>query len=231
MLNVFNGFRELTLINVILRMSLSVLSAGIIGIERTYKRRPAGFRTHILICLGACMTAMTGQFLSVYLKMYTDISRLGAQVIAGIGFIGAGAIITTQRRQVKGLTTAAGLWATAIMGLCFGCGFIEAGILATVMIFLVETSLSKLEYRMRSSSPEVNIYLEYRGKDCMQHIMRYTREHGIEIVDLKMQRTGGGERAKGMCAILQLKLEKGQKAEMVIRDLHIIKGIYSIEEL
>lgn len=231
MLDIFNGFRELTLVNVILRMCLCTVSAGIIGIERTYKRRPAGFRTHILICLGACMAAMTGQYLSVYMQMYTDMSRLGAQVVAGIGFIGAGAIITTPRRQVKGLTTAAGLWATAIMGLCFGSGFIEAGFLATVMIFLVETSLSKFEYWMSAHAPEANLYLEYRGKDCVQDIMRYTREHGIGIIDLKFERINSGEEGKRMCAILQLKLAKDQKVGRVIRDLNSIRGILSVEEM
>ena len=90
---------------------LAVVCGGLIGLEREYKRRPAGFRTHILICLGAAMTTLTSQFLYLNLHYYTDMARLGAQVVAGIGFIGAGAIIVTRRRRVKGLTTAAGLWA------------------------------------------------------------------------------------------------------------------------
>ena len=87
---------------------LAVLCGGLIGLEREYKRRPAGFRTHILICLGAAMTTLTSQHLYLNMGMYTDVSRLGAQVIAGVGFIGAGTIIVTKRQRVKGLTTAAG---------------------------------------------------------------------------------------------------------------------------
>ena len=98
------------------RLFLAVLCGGLIGLEREYKRRPAGFRTHILICLGAAMTTMTSQYLYLNLHFYTDMTRMGAQVVAGIGFIGAGTIIVTGRQRVKGLTTAAGLWAAAIAG-------------------------------------------------------------------------------------------------------------------
>lgn len=97
------------LAGVVVRMFLAVLCGGIIGLERESKRRSAGFRTHTLICIGATLTTLTSQYL-MGLGLTTDPARLGAQVIAGMGFIGAGAIIVTSRRQVKGLTTAAGLW-------------------------------------------------------------------------------------------------------------------------
>ena len=108
MLPVFDGLRTVTLASVTVRMLLAVLCGGIIGIERAYKRRPAGFRTHILICLGAAITTLTSQYLYLNLHYYTDMARLGAQVVAGIGFIGAGTIVVTRQQRVKGLTTAAG---------------------------------------------------------------------------------------------------------------------------
>ena len=117
MLPIFDGVRDVTVLSTTLRMLLAVVCGGLIGLEREYKRRPAGFRTHILICLGAAMTTLTSQFLYLNLHYYTDMARLGAQVVAGIGFIGAGAIIVTRRRRVKGLTTADSgrrpLWACA----------------------------------------------------------------------------------------------------------------------
>ena len=106
MLSVFDGLREVTFLSVSTRMLLAVVCGGVIGIEREFKRRPAGFRTHILICLGAAMTTLTSQYLYLYMGQYTDMARLGAQVVAGIGFIGAGTIIVTRRQRVKGLTTA-----------------------------------------------------------------------------------------------------------------------------
>ena len=127
-----------------LRMVLAVICGGLIGIEREYKRRPAGFRTHILICLGASMTTLISQYMYLEMNMFTDLGRLGAQVIAGIGFIGAGTIIVTRRRQVKGLTTAAGLWASACMGLCIGAGFAEGALFGCVLIILTIIVFSRI---------------------------------------------------------------------------------------
>lgn len=109
MLSLFDGLREVTLASAFVRLTLAVLCGGIIGMERSYKRRPAGFRTHILICIGAAITTLTSQYLYLNMHYFTDMARLGAQVVAGIGFIGAGTIIVTRRQRVKGLTTAAGL--------------------------------------------------------------------------------------------------------------------------
>lgn len=138
MLSIFDGLRDVTLLSITVRMLLAVVCGGIIGIEREYKRRPAGFRTHILICLGAAMTTLTSQYLYLNMHYFTDMARLGAQVVAGIGFIGAGTIIVTRRQRVKGLTTAAGLWASAIIGLSLGGGFYEGGIFATLLILAAE---------------------------------------------------------------------------------------------
>ena len=138
--------------SITLRMLLSVLCGGLIGIEREYKRRPAGFRTHILICLGAAMVSLTSQFLFLNMHYYLDVSRMSASVTAGIGFVGAGSIIVTRQQRVKGLTTAAGLWAAAIIGLAVGSGFYEGALLATVLVLLAEAFLSKLEYCQKSTS-------------------------------------------------------------------------------
>ena len=98
--------------SITVRILLSVIIGGALGFEREQKRHPAGFRTYILVCLGAALVMMTNQY--VFETFHTgDVSRLGAQVISGIGFLGAGTIIITGRNQVRGLTTAAGLWASA----------------------------------------------------------------------------------------------------------------------
>ena len=115
MLHCLDFLRGMDLLSVTVRVLLAVLCGGMIGIERSEKRRPAGFRTHILICLGAAMTTATSQYVYVVLGLYSDVARLGAQVIAGISFIGAGAIIMTKWRRVRGLTTAAGLaWKSGV---------------------------------------------------------------------------------------------------------------------
>ena len=134
MLHCFDPIRTLSFWAILVRLTLAVICGGVIGAERETKRRPAGFRTHILICLGAAITTLTSQYLLLSLHLFTDVARLGAQVISGIGFIGAGTIIVTRDKRVKGLTTAAGLWAAAIIGLACGAGYVECAVFATLGI-------------------------------------------------------------------------------------------------
>ena len=189
MLPIFDGLRDVTLASVTTRMLLAVLCGGLIGIERAYKRRPAGFRTHILICLGAAITTLTSQFLYLNLHYYTDMARLGAQVVAGIGFIGAGTIVVTRQHRVKGLTTAAGLWASAIIGLALGGGFYEGALLTTVLVLVAESFLSRLEYRILDHVPEINLYMEYTGKPCSGRSPAVVlRENKVSLQDMEITR-------------------------------------------
>ncbi|MCQ2472209.1 MAG: MgtC/SapB family protein [Clostridia bacterium] len=226
MLSSLNFLRDITTLSVLIRMVLAVICGGAIGIEREHKRRPAGFRTHILICLGAAMTTMTSQFLYLHLGLYTDIGRLGAQVIAGIGFIGAGTIIVTKRRQVKGLTTAAGLWTCAIIGLAIGAGYFEAGVLATFLILLAEIFFSRFEYWVIVNSRNLNIYVEYENNDSLDHVIRYLKQNRVILLDLEITRSGNNS-----CAILQLQLPKKVSHDKMMTAINATEGIVSVEEL
>ena len=214
MLALFDGLRDVTIWSVALRMTLAVLCGGIIGIEREYKRRPAGFRTHILICLGAAMTTLTSQYLYLVLGQYTDMARLGAQVVAAIGFIGAGTIIVTRRQRVKGLTTAAGLWAAAIIGLALGGGFYEGGLFATLLILIAELFFSRVGYRMLKNAPEVNLYVEYNDNRTMDVLLQEFREHGLKILNMGIIHSHSNEEHNA-CAIFTLRLHKGLDVEQL----------------
>lgn len=230
MLSIFDGLRDVTMPSVLLRMVLAVVCGGIIGLEREYKRRPAGFRTHILICLGAAMTTLTSQYLYLYMHYYTDMARLGAQVVAGIGFIGAGCIIVTRRRRVKGLTTAAGLWAAAVIGLCLGGGFYEGGIFATLLILAAEMFFSKLEYRVLDNAPEVNLYMEYTNKDCLENVLKLFRELNLKVLNMEITRSVETEKHNA-CALFTLQLNKKCGVERVLAGVHATEGVISVEEL
>lgn len=126
--------RDLTLTSVLFRTFLAMLLGGILGYEREKKRHPAGFRTYLVVCLGSSLAMMTG----IYLNDLTgngDPARIAAQVISGIGFLGAGTILVTRQRQVRGLTTAAGLWASACLGLALGAGFYSGAIVSFLAIW------------------------------------------------------------------------------------------------
>ena len=230
MLSIFNVLRTVTMLSVTVRMLLAVACGGIIGIEREYKRRPAGFRTHILICLGAAMTTLTSQYLYLNMHYYTDMARLGAQVVAGMGFIGAGTIIVTRRQRVKGLTTAAGLWAAAIIGLALGGGFYEGGIFATILILLAELLFSKLEYRMLENAPEINLYMEYTDKRCLENVLKLYRELNLKILNMEITRSTGSEKHNA-CAIFSLRLNKRCKVEQLVAKVSGTEGVVSVEEL
>ena len=218
---------EIGWLTVTVRLVLAVFCGGFIGLERERKRRPAGFRTHILICLGAAMTTLTSQFLVLNLGANTDMARLGAQVIAGVGFIGAGTIIVTKRRQVKGLTTAAGLWTSAIVGLCCGAGFFEGAVLATLIILVVEFAFVKLEYSIFNTSRALNIFVEYSKAQTLSLVVDAIKKNGVYIKDIEVTKTEG----EVACAVFSLKMNKRQSHQMMINALLNIDGVLAVEEL
>ncbi|MGE4277689.1 MAG: MgtC/SapB family protein [Lawsonibacter sp.] len=230
MLPIFDSLRDVNSLSIAVRMVLAVICGGSIGIERGYKRRPAGFRTHVLICLGAAMTTLTSQYLYLEMHYYTDMARLGAQVIAGVGFIGAGTIIVTRHQRVKGLTTAAGLWGSAIIGLALGSGFYEGGILTTALILLAELLFSKWEYRIMSSAPEVNLYVEYNGRSCLESMLKFYREQELKLIDMEITRHAPEEQ-RVSCVIFTLRLNKKMDADWLIAQLYEMNGIIIVEEL
>ena len=229
MLSIFDGLRELTLLSVTVRMALALICGGAIGIEREFKRRAAGFRTHILICLGAAMTTLTSQYLFFYMHYYTDMSRLGAQVVAGIGFIGAGTIMVTRRQRVKGLTTAAGLWSAAIIGLAIGAGFYEAAVFATILILAAELVFSKLDRRVQRNLPIINLYLEYHDRKSLDQVLTYFRDSSVRVLNMQVTRAAAGK--KNACVLFALRLHRGMTEDHLIRDVRQIPGISSIQEL
>ena len=231
MLEIFDFLRigKLDLLTVTVRMFCAVICGGIIGIERERKRRPAGFRTHILICLGAAMATMTSQYLSLNLGFTTDLARLGAQVIAGIGFIGAGTIIVTKRRHVKGLTTAAGLWTSAIVGLCCGAGFFEGAIITTLIIVLVELLFVKIEHLAVSKSRTCNIYVEYIDNGKFENIVDTIKSNSAHINDIEVTKLSG--QTGHFCAVFTIQLNRKKPRQFVMTLLAKLDGVVSVEEL
>ena len=222
--------RGLNEISITLRFVLAVLCGGIIGLEREHKHRPAGFRTHILVCLGASSVMMTSQYLISVAGFTTDPARLGAQVIAGIGFVGAGTIMVTKRRQVKGLTTAAGLWDSSIVGLAIGVGFYEAGIYATFLILAVELVLSKLDWFLISNAKLINVYVEYENSENLTEMLASLKEQGVRVLDIEITKNKL-EFDVHISAILSLQLQKRGQNASVLNLLSNSKGVRAVEEL
>jgi putative Mg2+ transporter-C (MgtC) family protein len=146
----FPWLMEPSLISITVRTLLAIVCAGIIGYERGSHGSTAGFRTHILVCLGATLAMATGQFAA---EIYgADVTRIGAQVVSGIGFLGAGSIIVTRQNHISGLTTAAGLWASACIGLAIGIGFYEAAVVGTAAVFFTEKVLKRVSRKLTANA-------------------------------------------------------------------------------
>ena len=141
----FPWLLEPNLLTLIIRTLMAIICAGVIGFERDAHGSAAGLRTHILVCLGAMIAMSTGVFAATHFS--GDASRIGAQVVSGIGFLGAGTIMVN-RGHIKGLTTAAGLWTSACIGLAIGTGFYEAAIVGSIAVLIVERWLKRLKKRI-----------------------------------------------------------------------------------
>ena len=181
-----NGF------SIFLRLLLAMIFGGILGLERGAKKRPAGFRTYILVAMGSALAMITNQYIYERFPTYTDPARLGAQVISGIGFLGAGTIILTGRQQVKGLTTAAGLWASACMGLAIGIGFYSGAILGCFLSLVSMTALHKLDNH-QSKTRILDLYIQFDDAIYIGSFLNYLHKN-ITVSDMQIHKNkGNGE--------------------------------------
>ena len=178
--------RPLTFAGIFLRILTAVILGGIVGRERGMKNRPAGLRTYMLVCLGACVVMMINQY--AYQVYDTgDPVRLGAQVVSGIGFLGAGTIIVTSHNQIKGLTTAAGLWASACIGLAAGLGLYEVALPSGAAVYLVLRVLHNWDFRMRSKTRVVDLYVELNQNVTLGSFIRCAREQQLELSNIQRE--------------------------------------------
>lgn len=233
--------RQLNMPSLLLRMSLAMFCGGMIGIERGRKHRAAGFRTYMLVCLGAALTMILSQYLdwmgthawaeqAAEIGFRTDIARLGAQVINGIGFLGAGVIVVTGHQEVKGLTTAAGLWASACMGLAIGAGFYECVLAAFLLIFLCIRILPRVENAVVERARNLNIYVEFQSLDDVGDIIACIKEQGVHIYEVDIDR-GKAYKSKNPNAIFYIRLNHGQHHAQVMTAISGLESITAIAEL
>ena len=221
--------RALTYASMVLRILLAILLGGIIGMERGMKNRPAGLRTYMLVCLGACIVMLTNQY--VY-QIYGvgDPVRMGAQVISGIGFLGAGTIIVTSRNQIKGLTTAAGLWASACVGLSIGIGLYEVAILGSLGVFAILMLLGELDIRLHKNTKQIDVYVELQADTSIRSFLAFVRTHNLTPSNLLPQSDNAGN--AGLIAFtVTLKSPRRRPHEEAMLILRTMEGIAYIEEL
>lgn len=220
---------EVNLVSTTIRLLLALICGGILGIERGRKKRPAGFRTYMLVCVGATLVMITNQYIfTIYPN--TDPARMGAQVISGIGFLGAGTIIVTGRNRVKGLTTAAGLWAAACVGLSIGIGFYSGAIIGCILIFVVMSALHRLDERVLSSAKIINLYIEVTQMSDVGHFMKFAKLHELKVSDVELTRSKTFTE-QGLALSLTMQLPRKATHEEIIELLSNAEGVMYVEEI
>ena len=220
---------DLDIITTLIKLVLALLCGGILGIERGRKKRPAGFRTYMLVCLGAALVMMTNEYIS---RIYgtVDPARMGAQVISGIGFLGAGTIIVTGNNRVKGLTTAAGLWAAACIGLAIGIGYYSGALIGCAMIFVAMAALHNVDERVMADTKVLNLYVELEKLSNVGRFIEYIKEQNIRISDLEIARSNSLDEI-GIAILITLRLPKKQTHATILSLLNCAEGVRFIEEV
>ncbi len=212
-------FHEFNFATICLRLVLSVAVGGVIGNERGRHGSAAGLRTHILVCIGSAMTSLTGYYVFHTLGIGSDVLRLSAQVISGIGFLGAGMIIVKNSNMITGLTTAAGMWATATIGIALGYGFYSGAFFAMLACFFTAAVLTRLERKRKRT---VHIYAEVEEPCRIGDIADKIRENlpGDILVETINPKSNIPE-SIGLYITVS-----GKKAKVELRkDVEIIEGI------
>ena len=241
MASVLSYLRELNIVTMMLRILLAVLCGGLIGLERERKNRPAGFRTYMLTALGATLTVLLSlqldqmlhgpwRALAESIGATQDVSRFGAEAAKGIGFLGAGTIIITARQQVKGLTTAAGLWASACTGLAVGAGFYECVLIAFAMIFLSIRLFPIVDAYIQENARDINLYMEFHSLGDISTIINQLKAQNVQIYDIDIERNKSGE-ALHPSAIFSIRLNEKIPHTQLLSDLAELDCFCVIEEL
>ena len=233
--------RDLNTASVFIRLILALILGGLIGLDRALRHRPAGPRTYALVCVGAALTMVLSQYEYVMLTtdwapmaeavgLKTDVSRFGAQVINGIGCLGAGTVIATNQQKVKGLTTASGLWASACLGLVVGSGFYEAAIFAFLLILVTMWLLRPLEEVIIERSRNINIYVEFRSIADMGEILKTIKDQDINIFDMDIHH-GREQIVQKPNAVLYLRMPHRAPHHELITLLSDLDEVYTVKEI
>lgn len=219
---------EWSMFSITIRLLLAMVVGLVIGIDREMKRRVAGIKTHILVCVGAAMVMITSQYM---LNTFGtgDPARLGAQVISGVGFLGVGTIIVTGRNQVRGLTTAASIWACACLGLAAGIGFLEGVTVALVFIVFTLKVLGKLDKVVQKRSRDIDFYIEFENNEGLTKFSEKMKEDGNHVVRIQVGKCEGeGEYPN---ALVNIRVKDRDRLNVFFAEIRHLSYVRFVEEL
>lgn len=228
-----NDFLEMikswTMVSIVIRLLAAFIAGVIIGFDRAMKRRGAGLKTHVLVCLGATLVMLTGQFIQINYDGNMDVARLGAQVISGVGFLGVGTIIVTGRNQVRGLTTAAGLWTCACIGLAIGIGFIEGAFLTLVLVVFSFKILSRIDSWVEKYAKSYELYLEFPTNQCVSTFINSMHEQELKISNFELGKSK--IKGEGPNALICVEVKDKKRRLTILDEIRKMECVKYVEEL
>lgn len=221
--------QEYNNVSIVIRLLLAVFMGAVIGLERPFRRHDAGLRTFALVALGSCLVTVANLYL-FHTTGSADTSRIPAGVISGIGFIGVGSIIVTSRREIRGLTTAAGLWVSAALGIALGTGMIYISIFAFILSLVTIRLLLFLSDHAERRDRVMEIYLETEDIRTVDNIRKYIQKNNYEIKSMEKHRDKAISN-EGLTVLLEIDLRQKYDHSLVIKDMEDIDGVAYIEEI
>lgn len=210
---------------ILLRLVAAVLCGGIIGWERGGTNHEAGLRTHIIVCLGAASIMVVSQCLVEQYKINQEIMRMSAQIVSGIGFLGAGSIIVDGNR-IRGITTAAGLWTTACVGIAIGAGYYVIGFVVVFLMLFTMLGLRSVTLRLRRKSATYTVKVELSDKESLKYVMNEMLELNVAIHSMKKYYD---ENDHTEVAFLEIILPENLTIDGVICKLSTVGGISQLK--
>lgn len=213
-----------------LRLLFAAVLGCIIGLERATKHHPAGMRTFALVCLGSAASTIVNIYLgTAYDGGRTDLSRIPAGVVSGIGFLGVGTIIITGKNQVRGLTTAAGLWTTATLGIMLGSGMLQISLILFVLIFGTMFGIASISHVQEKYNRYIGLYIEI-DKTTTRNVYDYINTYGYELSSIEKKRD---KTLKGsdIVLILMMDLKKRKNHAEILSEISQLEGVHYLEEI
>ena len=214
---------------IFLRLVLAMIVGMAVGIDRGLKRRGAGVKTHVLVCLGSALVMMTSEYMTHTFDSQLDIARLGAQVISGIGFLGVGTILVTGKNQIRGLTTAAGLWTCACVGLAIGIGFAEGAIYTLILMLVTLKVLTRLDALLLRYAKVFDLYIEFDSSKNVSLFLQKMRELSVKVETLEMTKGKGPDKVPG--AVISVEILKKRERLNLLDEIRTLEFVRYVEEL
>ena len=217
-------------LSVFLRLCLACIVGILIGIEREYKNKGAGMKTHVLVCVGSAVAMIVSEYLlHQFPEAQADLARIGAQVISGVGFLGVGTIIITGKHEVQGLTTAAGLWVCACIGLAAGAGYVEGTLIALFFVIFTHMVLNRIDHWLRQNAKIFSLYVEFEDKHSVKQLIKKLHTWNCTYSNFQLVKAQEGK--FGGAATFTIELDRNMNKKPFIDALEALEFISFVEEI